>query len=316
MINTEILLENKVCIGDEFKHYSDLCKYIGIPVTTGKQRQLDQRHLRCYFDWEKKEHSNKLTISDTYYDNPKEFIDQRNGTHITPTIEKMMNLFLFTEWEDDFYSKSKMLYEMELFNDEVRKKTDSQQGANPRITVEKDYSQKMYGHINATINQINKSGLGSITPQVVNIKTKKILHYEFRSKFYDIRKKALNKFGEKNEGGIYKHKKWAQYREEIDNQTLKEFNQFPIYERYELSIYPPQDIEPISREDFLNHVGEEMIRTYTRKHEGAIGCVSPKAYEQSVKELIAELLKDYLSKREKADTALKEIVTITPQYLL
>ena len=40
MTNSEILLTNQVDVGDEFKNYSDLCKHIGIPVTTGKQRQL------------------------------------------------------------------------------------------------------------------------------------------------------------------------------------------------------------------------------------------------------------------------------------
>ena len=131
MLNSEILLTNKVSVGDKYKSYSDLCKHIGIPVTTGKQRQLDQRHLKCYFDWEKAEHGNKLIITETHYDNPKEFIDQRNGTHITPTIAMMMDLFLNTPWEGPFYSKSKMLYEMELLNDEIRKKADIQEGATP-----------------------------------------------------------------------------------------------------------------------------------------------------------------------------------------
>ena len=181
---------------------------------------------------------------------------------------------------------------MKLFNDEIRRKTDNQQGVNLRITAEKDYSQKMFGHIGATINQINKSGFGLIPSRVVNIKTKCILRDELEEKFYFIRKRTLEKFGEKNEGDIYRHKKWDKYREEIDEQTEKEFCQSPIYERYELLIFPPPDIQPISRQDFLNHIGEEMIRTYTKRHNGAIGCVSPKAYEKAVNELISELLKD------------------------
>ena len=53
-------------IGQEFKSYPDLCNYLGIPVTKGKQRQLDQRHLLCYFTWEKVAGSNRLIITETF----------------------------------------------------------------------------------------------------------------------------------------------------------------------------------------------------------------------------------------------------------
>lgn len=312
MLNNEILLTNKVSVGDKYKNYSDLCKHIGIPVTTGKQRQLDQRHLRCYFDWEKAERSNKLTITSTYYDNPKEFIDQRNGTHITPTIAMMMDLFLNTPWEGPFYSKSKMLYEMELLNDEIRKKADIQERATPRITVEKDYCIKILGHLNSTINQINKSGHGLILRKVVNVKTKHILPDELWDKYYAIRDKALEKFGEANERDIYRHKKWAAYRGEIDSQTIEQFNQAPIYERYQLFVFPTSDNgEPVSIEDFLNHIGEEMIKTYANKHKGCIGCVSPKAYEEAVNGLISNLLEEYLAQKEAIEAAEKEPVIVT-----
>lgn len=305
MIEVEILLRNQVSIGQEFKSYADLCKHIGIPATTGKQRTLDQRHMKCYFDWKKAERGNKLTITDTYYDNPKEFVDNRNGTHITPTIEMMMNLFLNTEWKKPFYSKTKMLYEMELFNEEIGKKATSQDGITFRITVEKDYFQKIRGHLLSTITQINKSNYGFILPKVVNIKTQCILPNEQWNIFYNIRDKALEKFNESNEGDIYKHKKWNAYREEIDTQTEKLLYQSPVCEIYHLFIFPPPNLEPVSRVDFLKHIGEQMVKTYTKKRKGSIGCVSPEAYKEGVDNLLSELLGDYMSKQAEIEANLQ-----------
>lgn len=122
----------------------------------------------------------------------------------------------------------------------------------------------------------------------------------------------MEKFGETNERDIYKHKKWDAYRDEIDEQTEIQFHQSPIYERYQLFVFPsPDNTESINIEDFLNHIGEEMIKTYTKKHKGCIGCVSPKAYEKEVNGLISKLLEEYLAQREAIEAAEKEIITVT-----
>lgn len=105
----------QVAVGQEFKSYSALCEYIGIPVTKGKQRQLDQRRLQCYFTWEKIAGSNRLVITDTFYDAPKPYEDNRKGIHTTELGEMMQSLILATPWRHkELLSKSGVFRRMNL----------------------------------------------------------------------------------------------------------------------------------------------------------------------------------------------------------
>ena len=81
-------------------------------MTTGKQRQLDQRHLQCYFTWEKIAGSNRLVITDTFYDAPKPFEDKRQGIHTTELGGMLQSLILQKELPSIGITKRNILIEL------------------------------------------------------------------------------------------------------------------------------------------------------------------------------------------------------------
>lgn len=105
-------------------------------MTTGKQRQLDQRHLESYFKWEKVAGSNRLVITETFYDNPKPFEDKRQGIHTTELGAMLQGLLLQTPWPREGITKRKILIDMGVLvaRDICNLKTDAYW----------DYSQKQY----------------------------------------------------------------------------------------------------------------------------------------------------------------------------
>ena len=105
----EAVITQQVTKGQTFKSYAALCKHIGIPATTGKQRQLDQDYLQHYFTWEKADGSSQITITETFYTCPKPFEDGRKGIHTTRLNTMMQNLILSTPWNDSFMSKYKII---------------------------------------------------------------------------------------------------------------------------------------------------------------------------------------------------------------
>ena len=58
--------------------------------------------------------SNRLVITETFYDDPKLFEDGRKGAHLTRLNGMMQNLILSTPWTDSFLSRYEMLSAMGL----------------------------------------------------------------------------------------------------------------------------------------------------------------------------------------------------------
>lgn len=56
----------KLFIGQVFKNYNELCKFLNVEIKTGKARQLQEQFFRCYFDYEKLKYSNELVILEIY----------------------------------------------------------------------------------------------------------------------------------------------------------------------------------------------------------------------------------------------------------
>lgn len=170
------IMEQQVKKGQAFKSYAALCRYVGIPVTTGKQRQLDQRHLRCFFTWEKVAESNRLIITETSYDDPKPFEDGRKGEHPTSLNKMMQNLILSTPWKRSFLSRYEMLSAMGLvLPNENSEPVGEEEQLHQRRTAAGDYTRKLNDLFKSACAQLKKQGYAEIKPVVINTKTCEIL---------------------------------------------------------------------------------------------------------------------------------------------
>ena len=284
MVNDYInkIRENPVKVGQTFETYKALCEYIGIPVTTGKQRILDQRHLQCYFRWEKKEGSNQLVITETYYDHPKPFEDRRIGIHTTELGEMLQNILLTTELDRGAYSISGLLYRMGLF-------TKSQSEIRTRLgKVEQTYSSRVCGRLRSAITQVQKRNLANIPMMVVDLNAGKPLPNEIWEPFRQIKRETLQEFGVQSEGKLWWSRRYQEYAKRLSQRTGKELGYSMVNERYYISHWTiHQEIIPPTKEDFLMIFGQDMLDSY----QGGLGIASKNSYRADLLNLFSKLTK-------------------------
>ena len=140
----QMIMTHQVKKGQKFESYAALCAYIGIPVATGKQRQLDQNYLQHFFTWEKVAGSHQLIITETFYDAPKPFEDGRLGIHTTRLNKMMQNLILSTPWKRSFLSRYEMLSTMGLvLPNENSAPVGEEEQPHQRRTAAGDYGRKL-----------------------------------------------------------------------------------------------------------------------------------------------------------------------------
>ena len=276
----ESISNNPVKVGQTFKSYAELCRAIKIPVTTGKQRQLGQRHLKCYFDWETKKGSNQLTIIETYYENPKQFDDQRQGIHTTETGQMLQNLFLAHGWSSNYYfSLSGFLYQMGLFSNE-------QQEIQTRVgKVERRYSSGLCGRLRSAITQINKKGLASVDLAVIDLDAREILPWEEWDHFRQIKRETLQAFGVTSEAQIWWRRKYEDYEKQLSIRTKNELKVPHVNERYFVMDVKPLESPPPTREEFLTQFGQELVDGY----KGGFGIASKEAFRDDLLRLFQKL---------------------------
>ena len=225
MIDYYLIQIVRVNIGQEFKSYSDLCSYIGIPVTKGKQRQLDQRHLQCYFTWEKIAGSNRLVITETFYDAPKPFEDNRKGIHTTEFGGVMQNLILSTPWQpNELISKGKMLERMNLIRagPSATLEIDCEEEENfehIKRQPKDDYRRKLNSLLDSACEQLRKKGYAEINSVVANPKTKYVLSEQEFQKFNEIWKNTLGLFGAFHIGVIYQRRQEKEFWQSLNYAT-------------------------------------------------------------------------------------------------
>lgn len=269
----ESIRNNPVQIGQTFKSYAELCRAINIPVTTGKQRQLDQRHLKCYFDWETKPGSHQLRITSTYYKDPKPFDDQRQGVHTTETGQMLQNLFLAHDWDSKYYfALSGFLYQMGLFSKE-------QQEMRTRVgEVERRYSSRLCGRLRSAITQINKKSLATVGLVVIDLDTREILHGGKREHFLRIKRETLQAFGVNSEAKIWWRRQYEDYEKQLSIRTKNELNIPHVNERYIVRGIMPLENPPPTREEFLTRFGQELVDGY----RGGLGVASKEVFRDDL----------------------------------
>lgn len=88
--------------GQVFKNYKELCNYLGVPVKSGKSKQLQTEDWNRYFESTKD--GNKIIITKVY-DTPKEKVNHRTGNN-NKNIKPMIH-YLQVKWnisDDEYYS--------------------------------------------------------------------------------------------------------------------------------------------------------------------------------------------------------------------
>lgn len=268
--------KNQVQVGQEFLNYKQLCGYIGIPYTTGKQRILLNRHMLCYFYWEKIPGSQKIKIEEVYYDHPKEITDNRGGSSPKPTTIKMMEYFKQISWADNFYSKTNLLVNMGL-----QPKTPFQKKFRRNV---RSLSTMLYDGLMNALGLIMREYKTQVSQVVVNINTGEIMEDELKSKYLAIKRKVLGQFNARSERIIFQNKMWANYRACIDHYTYIDFKQTNIYERYWIRDWITEIDNPrITREELMNTAIRQLVENY-RRNKNSIGVVSPEEYQKLLEE--------------------------------
>ena len=279
-IDMQQVMAKPVYPGQQFSNYVELCKYIGIDVTQGKARQLDQRHLQCYFTWRKAEKGHTIIVVETFYDAPKVFPDRREGRHTTELGGMLQAIILSTEWKADFYSISSFLYELGLF-------TKEQSKMSTRIGVEKIYSSRLTGRFESAIKQINKKEHNCIPKFVVNLDTGELLPEEEWEHFRQIKREVLSEFGGRGmtEGRLYWNKRYPEYERRLYSRTASELGQSRVNERYWMKGWRKQAISAPTLTEFLKVFAQDMIESY----RGGLGIKSKEEYKKNLQVLIDKL---------------------------
>ncbi len=290
MITTETILKHRVYIGQDFTSYAKLCAYLGVPVTKGKQRQLDIRHLNCYFSWENIEHSQKIIITDIFYDQPREFEDGRTGIHTTEIGSQMQQLFRATKWKKPAYSLTSMLFEMQLMTNDIFEKSlrESQSGQKFQRAY-RDYTAKIFRHLKSTINQLEKKGLIH-APQCVFDAEDNVQPESLANRFREIRGEVLGKFHVENEYKIIMMGIEKAYHQELNRRTYEALGKRNLREAYQITITNADNIIPADRNALLRLAADEMKQTYEQHNSKAWGTAAPQEYNKQVDKLIQQLI--------------------------
>ena len=270
MIDYYLIQIVRVNIGQEFKSYSDLCSYIGIPVTKGKQRQLDQRHLQCYFTWEKIAGSNRLVITDTFYDAPKPFEDNRKGIHTTEFGGVMQNLILSTPWQpNELISKGKMLERMNLIRagPSATLEIDCEEEENfehIKRQPKDDYRRKLNSLLDSACEQLRKKGYAEINSVVANPKTKYVLSEQEFQKFNEIWKNTLGLFGAFHIGVIYQRRQEKEFWQSLNyaTETNEILHQAPLRKLMQIASIKSEVAESVDRLAYLYGIRDTLIANY------------------------------------------------------
>lgn len=298
---------NKVTVGQSFKTFNALCKSVGVePKKGGKERKYIEKRLRCYFDWEKAEHSSKVTISAVYYDNPKAYEDERRGIHTTDENRLMQYLVLLTPalFEED-YGKRSMLIRMRLLTNE-----------NPyyRTRVYWNYESKVRNLLESALNQLTKLGYIFAWPYLYSWQDECSLCLEEEIVYEEIFQHTLKEYGAKNVVIVDMKGLGEMFWKDVNKKCVKLLGYGRISTRYHLIQYCDKrqvlqmildyfqydeeerecmlhdpDCERKLRkmvyEELRQKVHENQVRNYRKTHEKAIGIADVAHYDSDLWEI-------------------------------
>lgn len=279
-----LLANTPVYVGQTFPSYKALCDFLGIPATTGKQRALDQRHLKCYFNWEKKEGSNQLTITETFYDHPKVFEDIRKGIHTTPLGGMMQNLILSTHWTGLYFSRRDMLLKMGLIPESVP--------PNQTTGAAWDYMNKCYRLLDSAVKQLNKKGHAVIIPVLIDRGTNAIVttDTDWIAQYREIRQSMCHPLGAHSIVDVYRKGLEMRFWSEVDKRTEKEMGYTNITERVWIKEVHPEKGILVNKNELIKPVIDTVYSNYAHGHKGVIGTERIKCNPEKCQQYYNELI--------------------------
>lgn len=253
---------------------------------------MDKRHLQCFFTWEKQEGANRLTITETFYDNPKAFEDTRKGVHTTLLGEMMQNLILATDWTElyisrgwtaPYFSKRGMLLSMGLI--------PPTKTSGLKTDAEWDYQGKIYQLLDSAITQLNKKGDADIVPVLTNRAATYVFSFEDADieKYRDIKQAVCEELGVRSVVGIYRRHIEDEFWKGVDKAASKEFKQKGLVERLAVRTPHPKNVPEVNKQELIQLVVENIYSNYERRQRGAIGTRSPEFYLNELNQVISRL---------------------------
>lgn len=245
--DTPQLDTSKLYIGQVFKNYNELCKFLNIEIKTGKSKQLQEQHFRCYFDYEKLSNSNEIIILDVYSEpilsnkNPKyrnsKYVNQlkililyelllcepdSNGNVFVCTTYsklvkqlKLINAYYYNDTSDFFVSR---------FQEKFPDGNIQPQSVRKKITKFKGIcKQTLYDSITYALHQLQKDHLIIVDKYHVIVQDgvhRKATQNE-EIEIQTILKKASNQLGYKNSfyAEIYKPEEFKQLCDSLYRQN-------------------------------------------------------------------------------------------------
>lgn len=232
-------------------------------MSAGKQRQLDQRHLQCYFTWEKVAGSNRLVITETFYDDPKPFEDGRKGEHLTRLNKMMQNLILSTPWTDSFLSRYEMLSAMGLvLPNENPEPVAEEEQLHQKRTAAGDYSRKLNDLFKSACTQLKKQGYAEIKPVVINTKTREVLSETDAENYHQELRCTLGIFGAFHLGIVYARGQEKEFWQKLDIATEVSIGQSPLRDRMQIVTIKPECADAVDRKEFVTAVADKLKANY------------------------------------------------------
>ena len=305
----QMIMKQQVKKGQTFKSYAALCRYVGIPITTGKQRQLDQRHLQCCFTWEKVAESSRLIITETFYDDPKPFEDGRKGEHPTSLNKMMQNLILSTPWKYSFLSRYEMLSAMGLvLSNENSAPVGEEEQPHQRRTAAGDYGRKLNNLFKSACAQLKKQGYAEIKPVVINTKTYEILSEIDAECYHRELRCTLGIFGAFHLGAIYARGQEKEFWKKLDIATAVSMGQSPLRDRMQIVTIRPECADVVDRKEFLTLIADKLKTNYAdwyyektgireaegvgiTRHNDSNELIPPKQYRRDMDDILQKLIR-------------------------
>ena len=307
----ERLEENRVAIGQSFSSFNALCRFLGIVAKKGgRERKYIEKRLRCYFDWERLPSSNRLIITEVFYDNPKPYVDERRGIHTTAENEPMQNLILLTpELFSTDYTERGILIKMKLINQE--------EPSGYRTSVYQDYKDRLSDLLESALTQLTKRGYISTRGYLCALKTGYVLTQDEENCYGQIIGEVLREFKVPSIRIVNLQGRGEQFWKEVNRHCQEQLGRSYIGRRYHLELHDrfaqkrdllrdiagrlPLETEErdslledpesesilrnMERSRLLERMMNGLAENYAVGHEGAIGVVSPQRYRQDLDEI-------------------------------
>lgn len=252
-IEVRRIITSRFTDGEPFASFNALCRELGFEPCKGKRRKELEKEMRCFFEWEKTGTANEICVTALYFNAPKESRDRRTGVHTTP-LNDLMQRAILQHIETGTYTKSGILKRLGILYTET---------GNEGIEFSEfldAYRGKIFKLLNSSFIQLEKKQQATWTKTYLRSDTWEVVSAEVVSNYLQIKSDVLVLLNEPNEAMVFRHKRWKQYAEQVDEAMYDRYG-YSICEKQVVEIQSvPEDLEPVNARELLSAILEDMVR--------------------------------------------------------